>query len=250
VFTASKLLVSKWPTLNAKNASALVPLSYIDCVSIDKYLSDDGACVSYSALVSVGDAIRGIEAGFYSWSVVKLYYSVFYSLRALLAFSHVAVFYVGTSPFWVLVRPGERPHPGGSSSSHKVILELFRGQFKSSPLLSQSIGFDDPLRWLQNQRETVNYKQAKFSEPGVPPLFTAANQSKSIRTLISAYMKDNLYAFDPDHAILAYPIAVLKELKRKNGSLRLFDETEQSALQAMICDSFGPITLFDSIIRA
>lgn len=250
MYVASQFLTNKWPALKPRTTAGSVPLSYLDCASVDRFLSEDGTKVSYSALVSVADALRGIDAGFYSWSVVKLYYSVFYCLRALLAFSHVAVFYVNQSPFWVVVRPGERPTAGHSSSSHKLILDLFGRQFRNSPLLSQNIGFDDPLLWLQRQRELVNYKQAKFSEPVAPPLFAIVSNSSNLRTLIAAYMADNFYAFDPDHAIVAYPLAVLKELVGKRGALRLFDESEQSELRSLLCDAKGPIVSFDAILRA
>ncbi len=250
MYAASQFLTHKWAGLKPKDSATCVPLSYIDCALIDQYLSEDGARVAYSALVSIGDALRGIESGFYSWSIVKLYYSVFYSLRALLAFGNIAVFYIGASPFWVVIRPGERPHPGNSSSSHKLILDLFKQEYKSSPLLSQYIGFEDPLTWLQNQREHINYKQARFSEPNVPLLFSIINKNKSLRTLISTYMLDNLYAFDPDHAILAYPIAVLKELRNNRGSSQLFNDDEQSDLQSILGDSLGPMASFDTIIKA
>lgn len=248
MFLAAGPLRSKWPNLRAKNLSSATPLSYIESTSISQNLSADGVSMSYSAFVSLADAIRGIEAGFYSWSTVKLYYSVFYTLRALLAFNQVAVFYINMSPFWVTVRPGERPHVGGSSSSHKVVMDLFRKQFKNSPLLSQPIGYDDPLTWLQAERERVNYKQAKFTEPSAPPSFSVIDKSKSIRRLIAAYMADDTYAFDPDHAILAYPIAVLKQLHGLGGKASLFDDVDQDALHRMIADSRGPIALFDSII--
>jgi uncharacterized protein (UPF0332 family) len=189
-----------------------------------------------------------MESGFYSWSTVKLYYSVFYSLRALLAFGHVAIFYVGQSPFWIKITPGERPRAGRVLSSHKLIIELFDREFHNSPILSQDIGFERPLVWLRNQRELVNYRQAKFSEPNVPSLFAAVSKSKRIRTMIAAYMRDNSYAFDPDHAILAYPIAVLKELTGKKGLSHLFDENEQSALRVILGDSLGPINSFETII--
>jgi hypothetical protein len=164
-------MANKWYGIKPRDVAVTVPLSHFDCAAIDEYLASDSASVTYSSLVSVGDAIRAIEAGFYSWSIVKLYYSVFYSLRALMACDSVAVFYVGSSPFWITVSPGERPHAGKTSSSHKLIMDLFKKEFSGSPLLSQSIGFDDPLVWIQKQREFINYSQAKFPEPVIPKLF-------------------------------------------------------------------------------
>lgn len=246
----SNSLQAKWPNIKPKNAANMAPLSHSDCVYIDQYLNDDGIQTAYSALVSVGDAIRGIQTGFYSWSTVKLYYSVFYALRALLAFNSVAIFYVGRSPFWVHLHPGAKPCPGNSSSSHKVVMDVFRSQLKNSFLLSQPIGYDHPFIWLQDQRERVNYKQAKFSEPDVPAIFSRIAQSKSIRTLITAYIEEDTYAFDPDHAILVYPITALKQFKRKPCSSNLFDEVDQFALQRLFFDALGPMTQFDTIIKA
>ena len=56
-----------------------------DEVQLAKCLDADAADYTFSSLVSLADALSGIRQGFFSWSTVKLYYSVFYALRAFLA---------------------------------------------------------------------------------------------------------------------------------------------------------------------
>ncbi len=52
---------------------------------LKKRLLLDAGDYYQSALVSLVDGLRSIPSSFYSWSTVKLYYSVFYALRARLA---------------------------------------------------------------------------------------------------------------------------------------------------------------------
>lgn len=249
MFAASSILSQKWPELKAKTAGIAAPLSYVECTALSEHVIDDGCRIAYSAFVSIGDAIQGIENGYYSWPTVKLYYSLFYTIRSLLAFNKIAIFYVGTSPYWIHIKPGERPQPGNSTSSHKVVMSVFQKEFSGSHLLSQTIDNKNPLKWMQDQRELVNYKQAKFIEPYIPSVFANIAKYKNMRKLLSAYMSDDLYAFDPDHAILAYPITVLKTLKGQRKNIDLFDESDVTALQRMLFDSIGPLAHFDVIMK-
>lgn len=248
MFNASAQLSKKWADLRPSQAAHVNPLTYVDATLIGNLLQEDGCHTSYSALVSIGDAIRGIEAGFYSWATVKLYYAVFYGFRALLAFNKIAVFYANRTCFWVTISPGERPIKGRSSSSHKVVMEIFKKHLNDSMLLSQAIGYSEPTVWLQEQRERVNYTQAKFSEPEVPIIFKGIERTGSIRKSIAAYIYDDIYTFDPDHAILAYPIAVFKEIKRKQNIMELLTENDRTALKTILSDSLGPIVSFNLLI--
>src|ERR1035437_959569 len=53
----------------------------------------------------------------------------------------------------------------------KAVLDAFRLYRKSSVLISQQIGTEDPFTWLMARRESANYKNPKFCEPSAPPHF-------------------------------------------------------------------------------
>ena len=176
-------------------------------------LIEDAKSYLYSAMVSVGDAVQSIEREMFSWSTVKLYYSVFYALRAALAAHKYAILYDGRTPYRLRAASGETPAKL-SGNSHKVILQQYTVHFPSAPLVTQSIGLEKPFDWMMDRREEVNYKNAKFQEPAAPIFFKKA-ASENIRHLLSAYINDNgtTFAFDPDHAILALPIAAIQAAK-------------------------------------
>jgi hypothetical protein len=62
-------------------------------VRVQKALEEDAKDYYFSGLLSFVEALRGPPCGLSSWATVKLYYSVFYTLRAILALNEVAIFY-------------------------------------------------------------------------------------------------------------------------------------------------------------
>lgn len=195
--------------LKNRKSNEQVVLKGNDSLQVLNLLHRDSLEYYYSAMVSVCDAVRGLGQGFYTWPTVKLYYAVFYLLRAILATRSICVFYLGTTPYSVLVRPGERLCKG-CGNTHGFVLSIFKKHFAGNVLLSQDIGYTSPLDWLTAMRENANYKESKFCEPNLPDLFKKIMGS-GLYLAIDEYFKDKsyLYAFDPDHAMLAYPLAVL-----------------------------------------
>lgn len=199
------------------NAPAGIALNPVMAGTLELELIEDAKSYLYSALVSVGDAVQAIQHELFSWSTVKLYYSVFYALRAALAAHKYAVLYhvVGQkgTPYRLRAASGEAPAKL-SGNTHKVILQQYAAHFPRAPMVTQLIGIDKPFDWMMGRREDVNYKNAKFHEPAVP-LFFRKIASEKVRHLLLAYINDNstTFAFDPDHAILALPIAAIQTAK-------------------------------------
>lgn len=185
--------------------------------TLELELTEDAKSYLYSAVVSVGDAIQGIEREMFSWSTVKLYYAVFYALRAVLAAHRYAILYhvVGQkgTPYLLKAASGQAPAKL-NGNTHKVVLQQYTAHFPNAPMVTQLIGFDKPFDWMMNRREEINYKNARFYEPDAPPFFKKI-ASDNLRQLVSAYIKDDgvTFAFDPDHAILALPIAAIQAAK-------------------------------------
>ncbi len=183
-----------------------VPLGGIDASAISKELQRDSLSYLYSSVYTVIAALNGINQGFYSWSIVQLYYSVFYAARAILAANNISIFYIKHSPYSVLSKPGSIPKKG-KGNTHAFVLDTYQAHFKNSLLLSQDIDTLSPLVWLSTQREEVNYKIAQFREPDVPTVLEKC-LTRRLELSVDDYISDSylLYAFDPDHAILAFPL--------------------------------------------
>lgn len=187
-------------------------LTSAEATQANLLLQVDATNYLYSACVSIGDSIQAIDRALYTWATVKLYYSNFYLLRCLLALSGFALVYEGSKPRTITCKAGEGPVSlNGVKGTHKAVVSYFTKSFPHSALLSQSIGGDKPFDWLMQRREEANYGSARFGDPQCPSHFSIIARN-GIRRTLTSYIDDTtyLYAFDPDHAMLALPIEALK----------------------------------------
>lgn len=205
----------------------------------------------YSAAVSIGDAISGINRQFFSWATVKLYYSVFYALRSLLALDGHCLFHVGTKPKWIRATPGAQPIPA-AKSTHLTVLNYFEKNYPSHLLISQPIGTDSALRWLYDKRVEANYTNDGFGEPDIPEHLERI-MSIGVRLAVEAYLSDsgNSYLFDADHAILALPLKALHHARQKltrNGRDITAERTHFLNTVAFR-DRLGPISSLHALLK-
>jgi len=220
-------------------------------------LKDDAKDHFYSASTSLVDAIRGLDAGFYTWSTVKCYYSVFYSVRALLALAGTCIVYVPrskekVSSFWIDCVPGGRLKSEKESGTHKLALLLFSKRYNSHRLLSNPIDGELATNWLMERRDESNYRRARFQEPDPPEHFLQVYEYGT-RRLITTYLDDqkDSYTFQKDHAMLAYPLAALIQTGsalKKNAGIGM-DDDELRFLVEECCDDVGPITPLTNIFK-
>lgn len=174
--------------------------------------SIDSQKLLYSAALSIGDAVYGIQKRRFSWSIVQLYYSAFYSVRALLCDNDVIFLHIDGKPYELHIQPGSSlAHPPNPTrgSTHKWSFYKLSKHFSASPLISQTIDGLDPFKWLMERRESVNYRRARFVEPNCPPELERI-ASGSIRNFLETYENDDTYSFDRDHAMVAFPIYCLR----------------------------------------
>lgn len=211
VHRAASYLCRLFPANVRKVAVEAYVLSPSDAAHVSRFLPLDADDYYYSACLSVVDALRAIEAGFYTWSTVKMYYSVFYSLRAMLAWDNIALFRPVEAPFRVEGISGALPIWVDGKGSHKSMLNCFRRLRASHFLLSQPIGLSDGLGWLLEKREDANYAVPRFCEPEVPDHYQQI-LNLGVRQAVAAYLTpaNSLLTFDEEHAIVSYPLAVLK----------------------------------------
>jgi hypothetical protein len=241
------------PTRAAKKAAARsLFLTPAQVATLRSALHDDSQDYFYSACISIVDALRGLQCGFYSWATVKLYYSAFYSLRSLLAADRVCVFYVDSSPFSVLANAGECG-TAGSGQTHAYVLERFATQNPNHRFVKQDVDAVPALDWIIEKREDANYKIPRFSEPNAPAHFGQI-ELYGVRKLVSTYLADtaDIYTFDKDHAMLAIPIAALVEaasVAKGLGTVR-FAVDELSMLTSECCDDTGPLAPMTNVFRA
>lgn len=222
-----------------------------DELILARALNDDADDYLYSGLISIGDALRGIDSGLFTWSTVKLYYSVFYVCRSILAYDGHALLYHAKKPISLRCVAGEKLCKR-KGTSHEAVLSLFELVFPTSVLLSQEIELETPLAWLMRKRTDANYKIARFVEPEVPAPFENIVRF-GVRKSLAAYVDDVslAYAFDPDHALLALPILALKEafrLRRRSATSELLGHTDRAFLSKIYSDRSGTLSSLTSLM--
>ena len=63
-----------------------------------------------------------------------------------------------------------------------------------------------------HHRERINYSEPRWPDPTIPRHFIAL-EKHGMKKLLPAYSRDiTEYAFDSDHAIMAFPIYCMKHL--------------------------------------
>lgn len=197
-----------------------LPISRADALTLDLALIEDAKSIAHASLASLFEGINGLEKERFNWAIVKLYYSAFYSCRAILMLRSFSVFYIGRSPYALLAKAGETVTQK-SGNTHTVVMTEFKNRFSADELLSQDIDSKGPLSWLEDRRNHASYKSAPFTDPTPPPEFVKSHSK--LRSHIRAYLgaDRSLYAFDPDHAMIAFPLWLLARLSR---DLQLVDD--------------------------
>jgi hypothetical protein len=239
------LIVSTHPaalqafSLNASTASQLALALGVDAA--ENY---------YSAAVSVGDAIGGINRRFFSWATVKLYYSAFYAVRSLLASEGHCLFHVGKKPKWIHSHAGAQMTPA-LQSTHLTVLRYFEKNYPTHPLVAQPIGTIPALQWLYDRRLEANYTNSGFGEPEAPSHFERIS-SMGVRRAVEAYMADGAsHQFDADHSMLALPLLALKLAHEKlvtNGR-EIQEEGDRFLKTVAFKDGSGPIPRLRALLN-
>ena len=208
---ASHYLESRVAPNAKRHAVEAYSLTAADELALSGALPTDANDYYYSSCMSIVDGLRAIDSGFYTWSTVKLYYAVFYAVRAILAWDKIAVFRPGDrAPFHVTAVAGAFPRFIAGKGSHKSMLNCFRRLKPAHFLLSQTIELGDGLTWLLEKRESANYGIPRFCEPEIPEHYEQIVRI-GVRKAIAAYLEPeaSLLTFDKDHSIVSFPLASL-----------------------------------------
>lgn len=236
-------------------SSQLTPLTHLEAQALSAHLQVDAESYCYSALICIADACRAIEDEFYSWATVKLYYSCFYSIRALLALRGHGIFYVNEKPKIIQSLAGQIFRAAIKSESrggtHGLVINMFGVYVPNHLLLSQPIGGVEALKWMKARREEVNYGTARYLEPSIPRWMERISHT-GLRKSLNAYIEDTtfLYAFDEDHAVLAFPILAIRSLigDMAGQGKELSDEDIQF-LSKKVTDESGQIAQWSRLMR-
>ena len=235
-----------------KSAVRTKVLAPIEAASLSNGLRADAGDFYYSGWVSFLDALQGINTGFYTWATVKLYYSVFYGFRASLAVDDVCAFHVNRSSFTVVARAGQSPISCTERGTHKTVMKAFERRNSGHALVSQQIDLEDAVDWMTEKRESANYQEARFREPNCGSSMEHL-VTNGLRRTLNAYLSETslLHVFDPDHAIVAYPLRALQMIGNQlaaAGAIELSGE-EKEFLRSRANDQAGKLPMLLSEMK-
>lgn len=180
--------------------------------------AEDARRYLYNGCVSFLGAMQSFHKQEAVWTVTKMYYSVFYMMRAALCRSNFIVFHVpkGTSAshsqFTLSILEGATPEPSPPEmpSTHKLVAKLFKDGGYPPFMTGLQIEGADPVQWLLQQREYWQYRCGRFPDPEYPDSLAGLDTAK-LSLLLETYSGDTTGAYisDPTHALIALPFRML-----------------------------------------
>lgn len=179
-------------------------------------LKMDASDIYFKAIFSLADAIHGISNGRHSWSVVKIYYSLFYFMRCSIATQGYAflknngIYTLKLNADQLPVRRDVGSYNGERvGGDHKTTIATYSKMFEHSDVLQTNMVNEKPVyHWLMELRNQVNYRERSFSEPVNGYFYRNLFDDTKMKEQIEEYMNDSLsvYCFDADHCSLAAPL--------------------------------------------
>ncbi|MBB3589378.1 hypothetical protein [Sphingomonas sp. BK481] len=220
--------------------STFEAMSVSDALSSDltRALKQDVRSTYYKAAISIAEAMVSIRKGYHSWAVIKLYYASFYLVRVAYAVRGYGIFRCGTL-YTLHVSRNSQPIKRSGKGDHKVILNAFIKDYEGSEiLLSNKINGQHTFEWLMGKRETVNYRDATFSEPGLSH-FESSLSNGSLDSWITTYLNDasSIYCFLEDHAGLAVPLCFCRQILDEatdGGLVNLLSQDQQDVIATLL----------------
>jgi hypothetical protein len=162
---------------------------------------------AYSAIISYAEAIFGINKGWSSWSVIRLYYSAFYCLKTMMLLRSVIPFNSGGEMLFD-VSTGKFLK-GGRSSHHWNWHSVRQTALKHDWFTSQDS--EDAYIKLRTYRENVNYTHT-FTDPNLHRCLVT--DELDLGRKFRVYRDDTpfVYTYLNDHLAVAYPTKLIFEL--------------------------------------
>lgn len=172
----------------------------------------------YNGILSFAEGIDSIFQKRFSWATVKLYYSIYYLIRASLAVNDFAMLRCG-SMFRLKIAVGQTPFGTGNrkyNTTHEGTISHYKDVFSYSDLLlANKIDDVDVYEWMMNVREIVNYRSNAFLEPdclSVWDFFSSCVDDNSLVDELKKLENDNyIRCFQEEFAVVAIPIKRMQQ---------------------------------------
>ena len=193
-------------------------LTSAEVQQLNSDLQCDAIDFFYNGILSFSEGIDSIFQKRFSWATVKLYYSIYYLIRASLAARGFALLRCGNI-CRLKNAVGERTVGTDNKkfkSTHEGTINHYKAIFSMADrLLSNKIEDHDAYQWMMNAREIVNYKSVSFLEPDcleIWDFFSTCVDDGTLADELKNLEDDNyIKCFQEEFAVVAIPIMRMKE---------------------------------------
>ena len=219
--------LSIWPSY--KSALEKWSITSLNINHIRDCVNSDIQSYFLKAFQSFSQALHEIADKKYAWSIVKLYYCIFYLLRCeILLSNHIII--RCKSLYYTQVKLGGSPvvlAPKKFKGDHQLSIALAERLYNQSelndPILGNKIDGENVYMWFMSHRDRVNYQMKDFSDPQCDPalqhIILYFNENKLL-DLFKYYSlcPDFSICFDKDHTLLSVPYLKLVSIYKRISS--------------------------------
>lgn len=197
----------------------------------------------FKAFQSFAQALHEIDSKKYAWSIVKLYYTVFYLLRCEILLSNHIIVRCKTL-YYAKINIGEKLQPFNPNKfkgDHQLTIALEEKLYNLSeltdPILGNKINNENAYMWFMSNRDRVNYQMKDFSDPICDVSLShviSYFDNNELMNLFQFYNTKTDYSicFDTDHTLLAIPYKKLISVyKRINTTMIVAAESKQKFIE-------------------
>lgn len=219
-------------------------LSQQEVQRLSNDIKQDAIDFFYSGILSFAEGIDSIFLKRFSWATVKLYYSIYYLIRASMAAKGYATLRC-KGMFRLRIADGEMPYATSAKryqTTHEGTINHYRDQFGfADRLLSNKIGDFDAYEWMMNAREIVNYRSRSFLEPNYLEIWeyfsTCVDDGTLVAELENLESDPYVKCFQEEYAIVAIPIKRVQQTiadLSSEGLLTQFTQDRESFARTVL----------------
>lgn len=229
-----------------------IPLSHYIAKKLNEILQHEASLFAEKGLNSLLTAFVELEQGLESWPIVKLYYSVFYFLRAEFCLMNIAMIrmndlkYIeaksGATLLNIRLKHGRGDHEAAIKLAEKLMKD-------TDLLLSQSIDERNCYLWLKEQREAYQYRSNRYIEytENVGCFdFTHWQFEDQLETILS--FEGSIYCFLEEYAALAIPVKRAQLTMKKLLQVSSMSEKSSRILRSNIVRSDLAISVLERLL--
>lgn len=184
---------------------------------LNPLLERDATALYIKSLQTFSQALAGLKRGEFAWTLVKMYYSVFYAMRCEMSASSIITVMNG-GILYAENKQSATLHSIQGHGSHQAYINLRKtlppSAIAHDVLLGNQIDAgEDVYTWMRENRERTNYQMKHFPDPDpdvvLNKVYTDYANLNKLTEAFKLYKTNSLYCFDIDHATLAVPYTKL-----------------------------------------